>query len=148
MIDIKTMSFGHDLWDKTIEFAEKCSCRAGLYLALKMRNNDFESNERVLVALDADNIVAFCIFTNKDELPKEYDFTPFIGFMFVDEKYRGHRISEKMIESACNLARQQGYHKIYIISGELGLYEKYGFIKIGDYETINDSVDQLFYRKL
>ena len=148
MIEIKTMSFGHDLWDKTIEFAEKCSWRAGLYLALKMRNNDFESNERVLVALDTDNVVAFCTFSKKDELPKEYNFTPFIGFMFVDEKYRGHRISEKMIESACNLARQQGYHKIYIISGELGLYEKYGFIKIGDYKTIYDSVDHLFYRKL
>ena len=53
-----------------------------------------------------------------------------------------------MIEAACNLARQQGYHKIYIISGELGLYEKYGFIKIGDYKTIYDSVDHLFYRKL
>ena len=148
MIEIKIMSFGHDLWDKTIEFAEKCSWRAGSFLAFKMRNNDFESNERVLVAIEADNIVAFCTFTNKDELPGEYDFTPFIGFMFVDEKYRGHRISEKLIETACNLARQQNYPKMYIMSGELGLYEKYGFVKIGDYKTIYDAVDQLFYREL
>lgn len=148
MIEIEIMSFGHDLWDKTIEFAEKCSWRAGSFLALKMRNNDFESNERVLVALDGDNIVAFCTFANKDELPKEYDFTPFIGFMFVDEKYRGHRISEKLIETACNFARQQNYSKMYIMSGEVGLYEKYGFVKIGDYKTIYDSVDQLFYREL
>lgn len=142
------MSFGHDLWNKTIEFAEKCSWRAGPYLALEMKNNDFENNERVLVAVEDDNIIAFCTFANKDELPDEYDFTPFIGFMFVDEKHRGHRLSEKLIDTACDYARQQNYSKIYIMSGELNLYEKYGFIKIGDYKTIYDTVDQLFYKEL
>jgi len=42
VVEIKAISFGHDLWDKTIEFAEKCSWKAGSFLALKMRNNDFE----------------------------------------------------------------------------------------------------------
>lgn len=148
MIDIIIMSFEHLLWNTTIEFAEKCSWGAGSYLALKMKNNDFENNERVLIALDDDKIVAFCTYANKDELPDEYDFTPFIGFMFVDEKYRGHRISEKLIEAACNYARQQNCSKMYIMSGELGLYEKYGFVKIGDYKTIYDNVDQLFYKIL
>lgn len=39
-----------------------------------------------------------------------------------------------------------GYEKIYILSGETGLYEKYGFVKLGDYETTNHTVDQLFVR--
>ena len=34
--------------------------------------------------------------------------------------------------------------KYIIMSGEIGLYEKYGFVKLGDYETIYDSIDQLF----
>lgn len=148
MVKIEVMTFGHKLWDKTIEFAEKCSWRAGPCLAKKMKENDFESNERVIIALCDDNIAAFCTFTNKDELPAEYDFKPFIGFVFVDEKYRGHRLSEALIDAACEAAGKQGFPTIYIMSGEVGLYEKYGFKKIGDYKTIYDSVDQLFSRDL
>lgn len=148
MINIETIKCGHKLWADTIDFAEKCSWRAGAYLASKMKNNEFEENEWVLVALIDEKIVAYCTFVNKDELPDEYEFTPFVGFMFVDEKYRGNRLSEKLIDSACDLAINQGYSKIYILSGEIGLYEKYGFIKIGDYKTIYESVDQLFYRDI
>ena len=81
-----------------------------------------------------------------DELPEEYKFTPFIGFVFVDEPYRGKRLSELMIQSAILYARELGYEKIYIMSGEIGLYEKYGFEKLGDYETIYGSIDQLFVK--
>ena len=66
--------------------------------------------------------------------------------MFVDERFRGNRLSEKMIEAVSNYAKENGYAKIYIMSGEVGLYEKYGFDKIGDYETIYGSVDQLFVK--
>ena len=85
-------------------------------------------------------------FTENDELPEEYKFTPFIGFVFVDEPYRGKRLSELMIQSAILYARELGYEKIYIMSGEIGLYEKYGFEKLGDYETIYGSIDQLFVK--
>lgn len=148
MIKIEVMKYGHSLWSDTIEFAKNCSWRAGVYLANKMSNNEFEENERVLVGLIDDKIAGFCTFANKDELPTKYEFTPFVGFMFVDEKYRGNRLSEKLIESACDLAKKLGYTKMYIMSGEIGLYEKYGFVKIGDYRTIYESVDQLFYRNI
>lgn len=51
-----------------------------------------------------------------------------------------------MIQSAILYARELGYEKIYIMSGEIGLYEKYGFEKLGDYETIYGSIDQLFVK--
>lgn len=121
---------------------------AGTCLAKKMKHNDFESNERVFIALCDDDIAGFCTLTNKDELPAEYDFEPFIGFVFVDSKYRGHRLSEKLIDAACEAAEKQGFETIYIMSGEIGLYEKYGFKKIGDYKTIYDSVDRLFSRDI
>ena len=95
-----------------------------------------------------DEIAGFCTFANKDELPEEYDFSPFIGFMFVDEKYRGHRLSGKLIDAACGIAKEQGFSTVYIMSGEVGLYEKYGFEKLGDYATIYGTTDQLFQRKL
>lgn len=93
-------------------------------------------------------VAGFCTFAEKDELPEEYKFTPFIGFVFVDEPYRGNRISELMIQNVILYACGLGYEKIYIMSGEVGLYEKYGFEKVGDYETIYDSVDQLFVKTI
>lgn len=145
---IEIMTYGHAKWEKTIEFAENCSWKAGAFLAEKMKANQFEDNERVLIAIANGEPVAFCVFSNYDELSLEYEFTPFIGFMFVDENYRGHRLSGKLIDAACNIARSQGFSKIYIMSGEIGLYEKYVFLKLGDYRTIYDSVEQLFAKKI
>ena len=119
-----------------------------LYLAEKMKNNDFAAWERVFAACVNGRVAGFCTFAEKDELPEEHKFTPFIGFVFVDEPYRGKRISELMIQSAILYARELGYEKIYIMSGEIGLYEKYGFEKLGDYKTIYDSVDQLFVKAI
>ena len=61
---IEIMKSGHPLWNKTISFAEKCSWRAGAALARKMRENDFAENERVLVALENDEIAGFKNKTN------------------------------------------------------------------------------------
>ncbi|MPM95762.1 hypothetical protein SDC9_142917 [bioreactor metagenome] len=62
----------------------------------------------------------------------------------MDESFRGHRLSQLMINAAVSYARNLGYNRVYILSGEIGLYEKYGFEKIGDFDTIHGSVDQLF----
>lgn len=147
-MEINVISYGHLLWDATISFADNCSWKAGPYLAKKMRNNEFEECERVIVATENDKPVAYCTFSLKDELPETSEYTPFIGFMFVDEKCRGKRVSEKMIEVASEYAKSTGYETIYILSGEVGLYEKYGFEKISDEETVYGTVDQLFQKKL
>lgn len=49
-----------------------------------------------------------------------------------------------MIRHAVAYVHTLGYEAVYLMSGEHGLYEKYGFIKMGDYETIFGSVDQLY----
>ena len=148
MQEIYLMTQGHPCWNETIALAENCSWRAGPFLAKKMRDNDFLNWERVCAAYVDGKAAGFCTFAEKDELPEEYEFTPFIGFVFVDESCRGKRLSEQMIQSILPYARELGYEKIYIMSGESGLYEKYGFEKIGDYETIYGSIDQLFIKSI
>ncbi len=144
MPEIYLMTSEHPCWNETIALAEGCSWRAGPFLARKMRDNDFLDWERVCAARVDGKAAGFCTFAEKDELPEEYAFTPFIGFVFVDEAYRGKRLSEAMIQAVASHARGLGYEKIYIMSGEIGLYEKYGFEKIGDYQTIYGTIDQLF----
>jgi len=146
MIEIYSMTQGHKYWNETISLAAKCSWKAGPYLAEKMKNNEFAAWKRVFAAFVDGKVVGFCTLAEKDELPAKYEFTPFIGFVFVDEQYRGKRLSELMIKSATSYAHALKYEKIYILSGEIGLYEKYGFKKLGNYETIYDTIDQLFVK--
>ena len=147
-MEIIEMTYGHPLWDETASFAETCSWKAGSYLAKRMRDNEFEEVERVIVATENNKPVAYCTFSLRDELPETSEYSPFIGFVFVDEKCRGKRVSEKMINAASEYAKNAGYETVYILSGEIRLYEKFGFEKIGDEETIHGTVDQLFRKNL
>ena len=113
---IHVMTQQHPRWEATIRCAETCSWRAGPQLADKMRRRDFTENERVLCAEIDGKIAGFCTVAEKDELPEGYDFTPFIGFVFVEEGFRGHRLSEKLIRTALNWAGRNGWEKIYIVT--------------------------------
>ncbi len=146
MTEICSMTQGHKYWNETMSLATKCSWKAGLFLAQKMKDNDFLIWERVFAACVNGKVVGFCTIAERDELPEEYEFTPFIGFVFVDEQYRGNRLSELMLQRATLYAGELGYEKIYLMSGEIGLYEKYGYKKLGDYETIYGEIDQLFVK--
>ena len=148
MIKVYFMTEGHKYWKETISFAERCSWKAGAFLAKKMQENEFKEWERVCAICVNGRVAGFSTFTERDELSEQYDFTPFIGFVFVDERYRGKRLSEMMIQSIISYSKELGYEKVYIMSGEIGLYEKYGFVKLGDYETIYGSVDQLFVQTI
>ncbi len=109
-----------------------------------MRQNAFHGDERVFVARESGKLAGFCTFTEKDALPEEYGLSPFIGFVFVDERYRGNRISEKLIKSVITYAKGLGVARIYLTSGEKGLYEKYGFEMIGDCTTIFGDNESIF----
>lgn len=148
MPEIVQMALGHPLWNKTLAYARSCPWRAGAVLAQKMEQNDFLPWERVIVAVEEGCILAYCTLTERDELPDEYSFSPFIGFVFVDENHRGKRLSGQLIASALRYAASLGYRTVYIMSGEVGLYEKYGFEKLGEYRTIYGTIDQLFHIRL
>ena len=148
MADIHLLRQGHPLWENTASFARDCSWRAGPVLAERMRINAFQSWERVIAAEEGGSVIGFCTFTEKDELPDRYGFSPFIGFVFVDETHRGRRVSQQMIETALPYARDLGYGAVYLMSGERGLYEKYGFLKMGEYETVFGTTDRLYCHRL
>ncbi len=145
-LEIILMQKGHPMWRKTAAFARGCSWRAGPYLAERMDRGEFTDRERVIACVDGGRAVGFCTFSEKDSLPESDPRTPFIGFVFVDEKYRGERLSQRMIDRACLHAAELGYDAVYIVSGETGLYEKYGFHRIGNVKTVRGTCEQLFHR--
>lgn len=48
----------------------------------------------------------------------------------------------------CSWRAGLGYERLCIVSGEVGLYEKYGFTRLGNFETIYNTAEQLFVRKI
>lgn len=115
-----------ELWKKTRNYAEGCSWRAGKVLANAMDRNAFCDWERVIVAIENNFICGYCTVSKTDCIPN-VEYTPYIGFIFVGEEYRGHRLSEKLIQYAMEYIKNLGYHKVYIVSDHENLYEKYGF---------------------
>ena len=143
-MEIHMMKQGHPLWGRVIDFASQCSWMAGPSLAKRMLDNRFADWERVFCAVIDDRIVGFSVFCEKGGMPKEYDFSPFISCVFVDESYRGRRISQQMISCIKIYAKELGHRTVYLKSEHRGLYEKYGFVKIADFEPIVGPANQLF----
>ena len=145
MLEVYPMTPGHEHWERLIAYAESCFGKAGPALANMMRKGEFLPWERVFILLDGGEVAGYCTFMEKDELAEGYDYAPFIGFVFVDENHRGQRLSQFMIRCVLAYAREHTFPRVYLMSGEQGLYEKYGFQKIGEFPTIYGTVDQLFY---
>jgi len=146
MTRVTPLTKAHPQWEAAAAFAEKSAWRAGPYLARMMRQGVLLDWERVFLAEVDGEAAGYCAFLKKDELPEQWGLFPFIGFVYVEERFRGRRLSEKIIGCALRYAAQCGFGRVYLMSGERGLYEKYGFISMGDYETVFGTVDQLFYK--
>lgn len=133
---------GGQYWKETIEFAENCSWIAGPHLAECMRKNEFRDWESVFVSIIDDKIVGYCTIAEKDFYP-ENRYSPWISSVFVDEKFRGNRISKKMIEEVLKYAKTIGFKKAYIPTDMEGFYEKYGFEYIDQLKNYLGNMDNI-----
>lgn len=142
-LQIKALQNTVTQWKQVCAYAASCSWKAGPFLARDMADNLFTGWERVFAAFDQGEIAGYCTLARKDCIP-DVPYSPYIGYMFVGEKYRGRRLSQKLIQSAMSYARDLGFPKVYLVSGEKGLYEKYGFAKIEEKEDLWGNHEQIF----
>ena len=123
---IDTITPYDELWSKVRNYAGQCSWRAGKALADAMDRHVFCDWERVIAAFDGENICGYCTVAKTDCIP-DVPYTPYIGFLFVDEAYRGNRLSQQMIRYAMEYLKSVGFDVVYLVSDHVNLYEKYGF---------------------
>lgn len=146
-MNIKRLKNTDDLWKKLIEYSNNCSWMAGKHLSTIMKNNSFQDWESVFVVLNNDEIVGYCTFLKTDYYPNNKYF-PWISTIFVDEKYRGHRISEILINKTIEYAKTLNFKKVYIPSDIVGLYEKYGFKCIDKLENYDGDFDNIYEKEI
>jgi len=97
--------------------------------------------------VEGGEIAGFCTLTKTDCVP-DAPYTPYIGFVFVGEPFRGKRLGEKLTGAAMDYAREIGFDRVYLCSREIGLYEKYGFVKIGEMTDRKGRMEQIFTHAL
>lgn len=134
-------------WLQLIEYADNCSWIAGKHLASMLRENAFQDWEAVFAAFVEDKIVGYCTFLKTDYYPENRYF-PWISSIFVDEAFRGRRMSGSMIHTVIEYAKKHNFKKVYIPSDMLGFYEKYGFEKIDELENYGGDMDNIFMKEI
>ena len=144
-IKICAVAPGGKGWERLAAFAGNCSWRAGAFMAQDMRNGAFTGWERVFAAMDGERIAGFCTLARTDCI-ENLPYTPYIGYVFVAEEYRGHRLSQRMIDAACAYARGLGFVSVYLVSDHENFYEKYGF-KVIDRKMAPWGAMEKIYRK-
>lgn len=112
-----------------INYTKQCNREAWPILAKKMKENKFLDWEKIFVITENNSIVWYCTFTKEDGIPNR-NYSPFVWFVFIDEKYRGKRYSEKLINEVEKYAKTLNFEKLYIVSDHKWLYEKYWFEKM------------------
>ena len=107
----------------------RCDWIAGRHLHTLLAENRFHEtygeNSRILMLTDGTKLVSFCTYAEQDDIP-DCDLTPWLGFVWTRPDYRGRRLMGRLITRVKALARDDGYEKLFISTGETGLYEKYG----------------------
>jgi ribosomal protein S18 acetylase RimI-like enzyme len=142
---IKPVLPDSELWQKMIDYAKRCSWKAGPYLAKQMEENKFSGWEKIFAAVDQENIAGYCTFAKTDCIP-DVEYSPYIGFIFVGEQYRGNRLSEKMILTVMDYAKELNFSEVYIVSDHINLYEKFGFEKIDERKDSFDRPEKIYRR--
>ena len=137
----------YNIWNELEEYAEKCSWEAGKHLSYIMREGIFDDWEGIFTAIENNKIIGFCTFLKTDYYPENRYF-PWISSIFVDENYRGQRVSQIMIETVVQYAKSKKFSKVYIPSDMIGFYEKYGLKKIDTLQNYSGDIDNIFVKSI
>ena len=144
-MNIHIISKTNTLWIPVAEYAETCSWDACARLATFMREDKFTDWERIFVSEESGVFMGFCALIKSQGFPG-LEYEPLLKWLFVEEKFRGKRLSQKLIEAAAEYAKEIGYNQIFLTTWHKGLYEKYGFVKICDKE-VRDGYSEWIYEK-
>lgn len=113
-----------------IDLIEGCDWGAAKFLAQLLKEDRFfemlggEGDTYLL--MDGEKLVSFLTLTKQDVIRDESMF-PWIGFVFTQPQYRGHRYSETLMNFAENVAKEHFHTHVYVATDHVGLYEKYGY---------------------
>ena len=113
-----------------IAFLEQCKWSAAKFFADIIKEKTYEKHlgekPTAFFLLDGENIVSFCTLSQKDVIDDE-KLSPWIGFVYTSQQYRGNSYSKIVIDQALKIAKSKNCERVYLATDHIGLYEKFGF---------------------
>ena len=146
-MDILRLTADSPLWEAAADFAENCSWIAGKHVAQMMRENRFTDWEAIFFAMEDGRFAGYCTFLKEDYYP-ENRYSPWISSMFVEESFRGRKLSGQLIDFVCGYAREKGFHTVYIPTDTPQLYERFGFTVIDSLTNYGGDVDRILAKDI
>ena len=131
-----------------LRFVENCSwTEVRDHIAGLVRNWEFTDWETMFAVVRDGKIVGMASLLKTDYYPLP-EIYPWVSCVFVEEEYRGHHLSGKLIEAANLYAKEQGFTKTYIPTEYTGLYEQYGYTYVKDIVNYGGGTDRLYVKEL
>ena len=146
-IRVETIDQESDLWNEVIEYSQNCSLRGGSFLSQDMLTGTICGWQRVFAAVNQSEICGFCAVMKMDCI-NDVPYTPYISYVFVDEKFRGLGISKDLVRAAEFYLRNSGFEKVYIVSHKEGLYEKIGYVLIDVKDSYYGTTQNILMKNL
>lgn len=121
-----------DLKDGVLKYVDDCGWRVKPVFKEQLELGILLNTKvpQTFVLLDNNKIIGFYQFI-KCESIKNKELTPWISTLFIDKKYCGKRLGEKLLNHGRRYAYKLGYSKVYLSTDHIQLYEKMGFYEIG-----------------
>lgn len=118
--------------DDFLKQIENCDWAAAKFLTELIKEEKFEQTlggwAKLYLLIENEKLVSFITLSAQDCVVAP-DLSPalWLGFFFTLPEYRGRRYGKRLIDYACDVARNESYGKVYLATDHIGLYEKYGF---------------------
>ncbi|MDR2513679.1 MAG: GNAT family N-acetyltransferase [Christensenellaceae bacterium] len=157
--EVRQVLLGTALWCELIRFAEGWEWGVGSVLARRMRGG-FGDGYAVFAAFLGGELSGACTLdkgagwalSSAGELENAEgsaaSLLPFIGSVYIAPQARGHRLSGCLCDTACALAKELRFRAAYLVSGDTGLYEKYGFEPVAMTDTPWGRREPVFRKRL
>ena len=141
--------FSSDEKEHWIEKMSNCDWGAGKWLSELLLDKKLQETvgEGCLVPMivDGDKLISFCTFAPLDEI-QPTELTPWIGFVYTFPEFRGNHYAGLLLDWCESIATIMGKENIYISTGHIGLYEKYGYEFFQTMKAV-DGEESRVYRK-
>lgn len=121
-----------NLKDVVLKYVDDCGWRVKPFFQkqLELGISLNSGIPQTFVLLDKDKMIGFYQFIKNEPITNK-ELTPWVATMFIDKKYRGQRLSEKLLIHGRKYAYKLGYSKVHLSTDHIQLYEKMGFREIG-----------------
>ncbi|MGN0804366.1 MAG: GNAT family N-acetyltransferase [Candidatus Coproplasma sp.] len=137
--------------EKYLNQIEECDWASAKFLAKLLRENSLKQKLggwcRLFLLVDGDTLVSFINLSARDDI-FDTQLTPWLGFFYTVPKYRGNHYGKLLIDHACKVVKEGGYNSVHISTDHIGLYEKYGFIYIGNDKDLWGNTSRVYKKEI